>query len=179
MRRSNSREVKSPDGWYLVINDICKMMFEPDNKTMANQLKELNKANVAITQRPANGFTYKGTFFACDLSMPVHPRKSRSQLDPCLHARMDAMEQEHKILRQHAATIRMALAQMTDSCSSFQDLRNALPEAVLPLLSDNRKLLCDRTTTMEEAWNVTPTIERQIKAVVPLIEQYAVMGLIL
>lgn len=127
-------------------NGIMDCLLAKDHSKLRGMLEELIERNYALGG-PKEGFLMEGQF------LTVLPSKQQFLAEKrmphsSLHSEVREYLAECKLLDSEAKAIRQGLSLLTSYCKTSQDLRDALPEDIVELSPNLRKM----TRYRPEAW---------------------------
>lgn len=157
-----------------VIDHIIKVVFSAEDRRIAAWVDKLCIKNQEIHPQSV-GFIYSGDIYRPSNVIGQLPRAPA--LDISHWAEMDNVLSDKKIISNEKAFIRQSLVGILESCSSEQDIRDAMPECIVDTLPQNIQQL---RRTRSEAFTIAgdPRKLRQFEKVRNKLEVYATGRLI-
>ena len=172
-------KVYRPQTLMALVNPILEVFLEKEKERLVGVLKALVLRNSELhgTQVVTSryGFYYKGARFT-NFTVPQLRGITLTEVHPdCIEevdyyiACMKDVEAGHK-------RIKMGLAVIMNRCQSIQDLRDALPEALVSMLPNLRSLARNKP----EAWVIqeSPELTQEFNSVIALINHFQINRLI-
>lgn len=156
---------------YNITKRLLQNLFEPEGRRLNGALLRLNQSNKEIQKSIFDGFTFEGQFHVPLMSVRNHGAGSFAPLHVNLTEDMRRYLADKKQITVDRQEISQAILQLTEECSTEQDVRDALPECLIGCLEDFPRLSRQR----EEAYTIQdkPRALRQYQKVLPRMEIYS------
>ena len=158
---------------YVVVNNIMSRLFTSDRKRVGKLTEELNTKNCLVRGESAPGFIYMGKSYVVGRMTPRQPLPTLS-----LHLLKEGEEflRIASTLKHDEEQIRQLLVQLLYGFETTQDVRDLLPETLVAMFPDLKKLPRIR----EPAWTIfdKPHIMREYQRLLPKVEMYSVSNLL-
>lgn len=118
-----------------LVERLIDKLFGPEQRRLDGMLKTLNQENKEASDSFIDGFLYKGEFFLPKSgSLTVAGRgRAKSVLHLSLHGRMQDWLVDRQGIEDDMAFVKQGLMQLLRPCKTTKEIRNTLPEALIPL----------------------------------------------
>ncbi len=158
-----------------IIDAIIEELFKPDTRRLANWIDQLCNRNQEISRETCNGFIYGGVFYRRSTVEGMIPNKR--SIHSSLGGDMDIYCRDQSLMLNDKAFIRQGLFMVLEPCQTDQDIRDALPECLIPCCSGNLGYLPRQN---EACFTIkdNPRAARQFAKIFPTMEIYAAARLI-
>jgi hypothetical protein len=161
---------------FAVIETIIAKLFNPDDRRLKHWVDKLDGQNRELRQdNTLLGFLYLGRYFR-----PSHVEgKDPMGVKPChpdLYSKIEAYLSDEKLVDSDKQFLRQGLYTLLDPCQSLQDVRDTLPECLVPFLPEIKDIDRDREPGFTLEGN--PRGARQFEKLRDKLEAYAVSGII-
>lgn len=167
-------------------NLLADTIFEPDQKRVLSLLDEIVLRNASlhgIHDAPSYTiFSFGGGMYNHSTNKGRSNKQTRSlSLHEELHPRMKQYQEEFQQLTQDYARVRQLLVTQVAGVKSEQDIRNHLPDSVVPLTQHKTLMSLERTKPIEETHKHKPGSfgEIQFMKTLEIIDGYVAMRYIL
>ena len=158
---------------YKVVDTIMGRLFANDRKRVEELKGELNAKNCRVRGEVAPGFIYVGKSYIVGRLTPRQPLPTLS-----LHLLKEGEEflKIANTLKHDEEQVRQLLVQLLYGFKTTQDVRDLLPETLVVMFPDLKKL----PRTREPAWTISdrPRAMREYQKLLPKIEMYSVSNLL-
>lgn len=163
--------------WNVIIDAICRSLFEAENRRIQNWIDKLTRANQTIrNNRTLEGFLHEGVYYRPSwLGRGIWPHGPLHD-DLVEEARIFVADRENVLRDQQF--IRQILFTLLYPCNTDQDARDTLPECLMPIIGPMGFNIYSRTR--EPAWSIQGNARaiRQYEKILPKIEEYAAARMI-
>lgn len=167
---------------YKLIENIINKLFEPDNKRIDNLIADLTNRNNAIQKIISYGFIHMGNTYISETNKTMFRINSINKENPTPIIAAQLMPEANLLLtdilnsQSDASRIRQILYKLINEACTIQEIRDALPECIVGLISQ----FVSMQREAEPAWSIQhdPRALRQYEALLPKIEMYAMSKLI-
>lgn len=164
----------------LWMNAVIHQLFAAEDRRLDRITSDLNRKNCEALGKIAHGFRHQGMrFIPLDLKQTVrqNPKQPLPPLASSLVPQADELIRDIKQTADDRTQIRQLFVRLLDPCISTQDIRDALPDCVAPLMPDLDKL---PRTNPDPTWTIRHDERalRQYDKLIPKIEMYAVTRMI-
>ena len=129
-----------------VITAIDKFLSEREEENENEEISRITKSNNEIVDKNYSGFLYDGYYYIDKKAQIITINKI--SLDPSLNDRMKSLVKTRDLIKTHRQKSRQIITKLLRHCHTIQDLRDALPDCLLPALPD----LKHTERTREEGW---------------------------
>lgn len=159
---------------YRNVNTLLKALFEREDIFLARQEKSMIQKHVE-SGGSTDGFRHMGILYS-----PLEGTARSMGNYQCLHVslipEMDKIRAEKATIEADKERVRQALTLVLRQCKTYQDMRDALPNAMRDFLPGIQKL--DRTRP--EAWTLidTPVVYKQYQKLREKIDFYTAARLL-
>lgn len=158
---------------YVIVNTIMSRLFTNDRKRVEKLKEELNTKNCLVRGESAPGFIHMGKSYIVGKMTPRQPLPVLS-----LHLLKEGEEflKIANTLKHDEERVRQLLVQLLCGFRTTQDVRDLLPETLVVMFPDLKKLPRNR----EPAWTIIdkPHAMREYQKLLPKIEMYSVSNLL-
>lgn len=163
------------------IDKISDALFAPEERRINLMIEELNQKNSAIKRKQLHGFMHLGERYvpeSCKLQVTAN-RQQRIPMPTLAFELGDEASvfiSDVKKIKLDKSQIRQVLFKLLHQVNSLQELRDALPEALVPLVPEIAQLSrCSETINLiRNDWRAL----RDYEKILPKIEMYAMTRLI-
>lgn len=157
-----------------MITQVRKYLFGKDENRLAKRIIALVQENHRLGGA-RDGFIYEGVYYS-DLITRAKSKGQRGSMMPELRTQMLDYLEDTKQVNQDRENVEQILSLVLLTCHTKQDVRDALPEELVPLIP----FLQGYQRTREEGWNLkTEREQRQYAKYRPLIDIYLVARLMI
>jgi hypothetical protein len=132
-----------------LIDALVTQIFEAETRHYHKQLDTLIDENAVLVGRPLDGFNYLGVEYARGGAVALNQRAACPALSAPLVPAMSKLLSFRKRVEVDTQVIRQILVKLIQPCQNSQDIRDALPECVVPL-----SWLKSLDRTREPAWSI-------------------------
>lgn len=161
---------------FKVVGGVVNKLFEPELRRLQTVINKLVERNREQMQIPDNWFLYQGKIYmATNIHTAPSGRGSYPSLSMALSRDMDEYTREVKEFEMDKAQITQILFGLLQHCTTLQEVRNTLPEFLVPMSS-----LLDGLQLWNTGGCAAPQHERFIKQyqkMLPKMEFYAATAL--
>lgn len=162
------------------IDAIVNQLFAAEDRRIDKMIEELNRKNSDIKKKVFFGFMHLGQRFVPKVHSQNRAATWRQPLPTLAFALNDeanAFLADVKKVRLDEEQIRQILFKLLYPAKTLQDVRDALPECLVPLAPHVSKM---KRQDNEPAWTIRNDERalRQYKKILPKIEMYAMSRLI-
>lgn len=158
---------------YAIVNTITSRLFSIDRKRVEKLTEELNTKNCLVRGETAPGFIYMGKSYIVGRVASRQPLPTLS-----LHLLKEGEEflRIANTLNHDEERVRQLLVQLLYGFETVQDVRDLLPETLVVMFPDLKKL----PRTREPAWTLMgkPSSMREYQKLLPKIEMYSISKLL-
>jgi len=133
---------------YHDITDIMRFLFEKEDKDLTKREMAIVTRHTQLGGSP-DGFRYLGSIYSA-LAGATRQRGRYDRLSPTLVPEMDGIHTDRKILEVDCSRIKQALVLVLVGVSSFQDMRDALPNCLQDSIPECKGL----ARTRDEAYTL-------------------------
>ena len=158
-----------------MVNSIIETLFAAEKRRLQKWLNDIVTSNYEQHKlsQPV-GFIYGGTYYRPDWQGTG--RFPKRALHSSLWDIMDKWLADKAIINDDSQMISQALFGLMENCTTYQEVRDALPECLVNCID----WLKTMTRTRDELWTIAhdPRRLRQYKKLIPRIEDYTVSMLI-
>lgn len=157
------------------LNAIMAKLFEAEDRRLDRIVSDLNRKNCEARGRAAAGFFHQGIRFI-PLDQKQAARANAKQplvtLVPDLTAQAESLILDFKQTDDDKTQIRQLFVRLLDPCMTTQEIRDALPECVIPLVPELEQM----PRRFAIGWSIhgDPRALRQYTKLISKIEMYAV-----
>ena len=151
-----------------IIPALIEQLIKEDRVRLGQQLSQLIEANTALSGSPI-GFMFAGEFHSL-YDKSVQAKAAKKPLHPSLMNQGNDYITELKRLKNDCIRMQSGLSLLLRPCESWQDVRDALPDAVKDELPEIRSL----PRTRPEGWTLEafPLQRHQIQITIDLMLFY-------
>lgn len=135
---------------FQLIGWIMDFLQEKHAQRLQKQIHQITELNNAQLEEDYPGFLYKGTFYPDYYS--EHANSFKTVLKDELWPKMADYVELEKSSKVALGKIKQVLLPLLRGCSTLQDLRDALPDALLPAIKGVIPRITDYTRQREEAY---------------------------
>lgn len=160
---------------YAWANTVSKRIVSHDGDRLVNILREIHDTNQMLQNTNVVGFMYQATMFHVDGQQPT-AGATKIVLHPTLMDRMVEFVEKRKKTQRDMDMIRQCLITLFHSCTTYQDIRDVIPDCVLQFVPEVQNL----SRTREAAFNLkdnNPTAYKHYLKILPKMEMYSVAKL--
>jgi len=130
---------------YRIIEDLRSYLIKSETNRVKNLTDKIIEENCRINHQPSDGFVYMGDYFKkSDLGLG---KPQFISLHPDLYDRAGLIYKANERIERETRKICQALQTMIGECTSFDQIRNCLPDSLAALVPVVQKL--PRTEPME------------------------------
>lgn len=121
---------------YSTLNELISKLFEPERRRLNLVIRDLNVSNKRLKALKTDGFLYGGKFYmALNVSATIPSAgQAKPTLDFSLNGEMEQHLKDCKIIADDSAMIKQILWKLLKPCNREADIRNALPECLVPII---------------------------------------------
>lgn len=163
---------------YIVIKQLTKVLFEPEDRRLKSIINELNTSNKKLKTLTTDGFLYGGQFYRASsgTTTVLSAGQAKNTLDFSLNGEMERWFKDHRIITNDASMIRQILWKLLKPCNTEVHIRNALPECLVNLIPH----LKTHPRTSEAGYTLREDERawRQFQKYLPKMELYSVTRLL-
>jgi hypothetical protein len=124
-----------------VLEAIIKPMEEAEKRRLDRTLETLNQKNRELTKAPSDGFLYGGKFhLPATNTVTLAAVGHKSSLDPSLWEDAESFMSDQKTTKDDIQFIRQILFKLLGPCTSWQDIRDALPDFLVDTITETKNL---------------------------------------
>ena len=163
------------------INLITRKLFDAETRRLNNKIEELNRRNSEIKKKSFFGFIHLGQHYVPE-SCKVQAQVMRRQLAPTLAFELsneaNSFLSDVRKVELDKEQIQQTLFKLLYPAESLQDIRDSLPECLVPLAPE--VVSCLSRQRSEPTWAIRND-ERAVKQymkILPKIEMYAMSRLL-
>lgn len=158
-----------------LIEAIMETLLGAEYRRFSNWIDQLCKRNQEARGDAGTGFLYEGRYYKPS-NVIVQPDVKKNPLHISLHAEMDVLIRDRAAIDIDQHLIKQSLFGLLYPCKTGQELRDALPDMLLPLIP----FIQHHRRTDDEAWSIrdNPRAVRQYARVLPRIEMYVAARMI-
>lgn len=155
-------------GNHEIINPILGLLFEAEERRLTNWIDKICRDNAEVKGQANVGFIYAGRFYRPSDQVGHIPGKRA--LHPSLEPDMTAFVRDQAGIELDKSLIKQTLFNLIFPCHTDQQIRDALPDCLVSVLTDYSRLPREQ----EEAWSIrdNPRAMRQYEAILPKIQIY-------
>lgn len=154
-----------------IIDDIVKVLFEPDARRIAAWIDRIIKKNEeCLGKDNVHCFLYNGDFYR-QSNVRGHIQY-RPALDYSLWDEMDRLLKDQKQIDLDRSFCKQALVMLLERCMTIQEVRDALPDCVAETMPQLQGI----ERRFEPLWSIktNPRAMRQVEKIMPKLEMYSV-----
>lgn len=116
------------------IDEIILQLFEAEDRILQKTVTQLHRSNCEIKRQQFPGFIHMGKKFVVPGAMPYGPRTPFPSLAFSLLAEANQLMIHFNRLELDKSQIRQILFQQLQPCETYQEIRDSLPECLIPLV---------------------------------------------
>ncbi len=125
----------------LEISDkLITALFEAEERRLAKRVEDIDQMNRETKGTKTYGFWHKGEFYAPSNSPYRSSQRGKEALAFALHRQGDAMIKDAQTVTNDKKMIEQIIYLLIRTCSTIQDIRDALPESLVMLSDELSKL---------------------------------------
>jgi hypothetical protein len=166
------------------LDAIMKRLFEPEARRIDNHIKKLTEKNIALKGGLLLGFIHLGEVYLPKENEPLYKATSHSLRGKSVQPLAFELIQEAsdfisdiKKLNLDKAQIKQVLFHQIINACNLQEIRDALPECIVPLMPELKGL--NRQLTDPTYWiRSDPRAVKEFNRMLPKIEFYAMTRMI-
>lgn len=172
----DSTEFKMPpknSSMYTLITAIIAQLFVAEERRIKADIHDIIVENNKHQQCMSNRIMYEGNSYVSEKLSPANVN-TKGGTPPTHDAMMDKMSAyvaDVEKLALDKRQIAMVVYKLTDSCETLQELRNALPECMVPMIRALNGL--PRTAETGDNLKDDPRIYEQVMEIIPSIKFYS------
>lgn len=161
------------------VDAIMTRLFAPEDRRIAKLVTNLNQQNSELKGKPLHGFMHMGKRYIAPEYMNMQRALARQPLPTLAFALLNVandFDHEVKKLALDKDQIKQVLFQLIHQVMDLQELRDALPECLVPLVpevKDLKRKINDPTWLIRNNRFAMKAYEKTL----PKIEMYSVMGM--
>jgi hypothetical protein len=158
-----------------IIRGITSALFLPEDRRIQGWIDQIAQKNKEVIDvKDPLGFWYDGQYFRP--SWIGQGKYAKATLSESLHTEMDALVKDKKSIQDDKQYISQVLFSLIEPCSTYQDIRDTLPECLLDSVGN----LSSLSRTKEAAFTIQNDERalRQYREILPKIEAYCAARLI-
>lgn len=156
-----------------LVETFMARLFEPEARRLQTRVNELDRMNGELRRERAYGFVWQGQTFRAEGA--PHQMRRYPGLDWRFREEGNSLIADQKTVEDDKHDIKQTMYLLLKDCSELQDMRDALPEALVEFSSDLMKF----SRTREPGYTLTDERHiRQFKALLGKIEFYSVAKLL-
>lgn len=146
-----------------LIDVIAIELFKPEARRLQNRVDELDKQNGEIRHAREYGFQWKGHTFRAN----GNPYKGGRYpaLDFSLRKEGDDLLRDMQAVEDDKQLVKQTMALLLKDCTDIQQMRDALPDAIVELCRDMSAL----PRTMKDGWTLTE--ERHLRQYAKMLDK--------
>lgn len=172
----DTTEFKMPpknSSMYALIQGIIAQLFVAEERRIKSDLHDIIVENNKLRGCLSNRIMHEGNSYVSDKLSPaqVNTKTGTPPTHDDIVPKMEAYVRDVEKLALDKRQIAMVIYRLTDKCESLQELRNALPECMVPMI----RALAEFQRTAEPGDNLKddPRIHKQIMEIMPTIKFYS------
>lgn len=158
-----------------LIEALMNDLLGPEYRRFSNWIDQLCKRNQEARGDVSTGFLYEGRYYKPS-NVHVTPEVKKYPLHVSLQSEMDVLIRDRAVIDIDSSLIKQSFFKLLYPCTDGQQLRDALPEMVVPLVPYLQQYKRENL----EAWTIQddPRAMKQYNKVLSRIEMYVAARMI-